>query len=88
MMEYFLDAIKEAIKWVGGFAESIINPILQPIADKIPDCSIQATEVIQFLGFLNSWFPLTEGVALIVIYYTILLLFIIVKTLLKFVFIS
>jgi hypothetical protein len=85
MMQYILDGFKAFFDWVISYVAVVINPILQPVADKIPDCSMNITAIVSFLGFLNSWFPLDYGVGLIAVYYTILLIFIVGRSVLKFV---
>jgi len=84
-MGYVLDGFKAFFDWIVGSVSSMVNPILQPIADTIPDCSMNITSVVQFFGLINSWFPLDYGVGLIVIYYSILLIFIVARSVLKFI---
>lgn len=83
MMQYVLDAFKAFFDWCVSFVSAMINPILQPIADKIPDISFQATEIVQFLALINSWIALDLGVILLCAWFTIVLIFIVVKSILK-----
>lgn len=85
MMDYIFQGFEKFFNWVISIVSPMVNPLLAPVADRIPDLSLEATEIIQFLGFVNYWFPLDFGIGLLTAYYVILFIFIAVRTIFKFI---
>jgi hypothetical protein len=69
--------------WIVSKVHDPVNSMLQPIADKMPDLSFETGALVAYASYVNEWIPLGYIITLVSLYYTVVLVFIAVKFVLK-----
>lgn len=86
MTEYFLAALKTFFTWVVDAIKGVLNDLLAPLADNMPDMSGYwdgLSGISAFLGFVNSWIALDWAVTLLVLYFVVQIIIQPIKIIIK-----
>lgn len=82
-MGYLLDAIKSFFEWLLTYIKDILNTLLMPLAEKLPDMSFDFSPVSPYVAFVNSWIALDTGLFLLASYFIFIIVMISVKLIVK-----
>lgn len=82
-MGYLLDAIKSFFEWLLTYVKDIINTLLMPLAEKLPDLSFDFSFIAPYVSFVNSWIALDTGIYLLASYFVFIIVMISVKLIVK-----
>lgn len=83
---YLVDAASAVLSWFLGLLIAPLEPLLQLIADAVPDCSSywsSLSELTDFLALVNTFFPLYESGLFISFYASFIAVFLLVKYIVK-----
>lgn len=83
MFDSILNAFKALWDWIINSIKDIINALIEPLADKIPDLSYDLDGVAEALAFANSWVALDWAFSLLAAYFVFIIIMILIKLTVK-----
>jgi hypothetical protein len=75
----FSGTIKSLWEWLVSYLRDIINDLLAPLADNLPDLDYDLSGLSDILSFVNSWIALDWACYLLGVYFVFITVMIGVK---------
>lgn len=51
----FLDALKSFMNWILVFLKDTVDPLLMPVAERVPDVAGGFQFLVEFVAYINAW---------------------------------
>jgi len=82
-MDTIINGFKSFFTWLLEYIKGLLNTLLMPLAEKLPDMSFDFSPVAPYVSFVNSWIALDTGLFLLASYFLYIIVMISVKLIVK-----